>query len=190
MLRWLIYMSGCKVGGNFVIFDSESEYKHPSFTDDSSKYIESGDGQGTTFSFRYRTDNDVMFFGNKSYWGANYGFKWKQGMKKGSATKLYMECECDATGGYSYHVVDLYIAKDLNWGSNSTSLSWKTVTIISYASQTNYAGETPWTYMHKTLVEIPLDTVGVDDVFYIGFHKCDCGCMITKIYFNGQPTLV
>ena len=44
--------------------------------------------------------------------------------------------------------------------------------------------------MHKTLVTIPLDTVGDDDIFYIGFHKCDCGLSVTKIYFEGVPELV
>lgn len=176
--------------GSLIIFDSDTNYIHPEFTDDSSKFVESGDGQGTRYSFRYRTNNNVTYFGNTIYWGANYGFKWKQPLKKGTAIKMFMECECDATGGYSYHTVTLYAAKNLSWQSNSTSASWKAVNIISYASQSNYAEETPWTYMHKTLVEIPLDTIGDDDIFYIGFHKCDCGLSVTKIYFEGIPELV
>lgn len=172
----------------FIIFDSATQYIHPSFTDNTDKFVEayqnSSDGR-----FRYRTSGGTLFFGHSSYWGANYGFKWKQGLKKGTAQNMYMEMKCDASGGYSYHVARIYAAKNLNFIENQNSECWNRVNAMNYATQSNYAGTTPWYYMDKTLIQIPLSNVG-SNIFYIGFHKCDCGVEVTKIYFDGQVQLV
>ena len=122
---------------------------------------------------------------------ANSAFCSKIGIIKGHATKMYIEASVNRAtathGNYEYFECALCKSVATSWKKPT---AYKTVVGVAYYTHTNYTHTEPWYNLAKTTMEISLDNLDENDVFYIYFHLCDETANIYKVYFDDYVEVV
>lgn len=98
---------------------------------------------------------------------------------KNKATKLYIRAKYSRSGSGYYPIARLFISRNM-------TTAWS-----DFGSPYGYLlNNTSVSTIAETTFEYSLDSLGVGDQFYIGWHNCDTIGDIYKIYFDNEAAIV
>ena len=120
---------------------------------------------GTLFSI-----SDYTLVRGSTYPTGNARYTSNIALKKGKATKMYVEIEGDYALGQSSIYIVLWTTKPTS--KDSGEGLW---TMVLNTGGTN---------LPKKTVEVSLSELNADQMFYVGFHCADIYIHVTKIYFD------
>ena len=116
----------------------------------------------------------------------NTAITFQKGIKRKTATKMYLEIQCSRsyTLQWANSAMQLANTKSVNGRLPSGYLRVNFVSGNSSTATDNYTHTQPYYTLPKMLIEIDISSVGADTMWYLAFWKCNEYTEITKCYFN------